>query len=130
MTKRLLNSLGAMVRAKRDRKTLREAAKEVGIGPATLMRVENGRVPDVTTFGKICKWLEVDPGSFLDFRRPDSSSGAAESDDMVQPIQISAHLRVDQTPKPETIEALSKMILIALQKQEKPETTAIIDDDV
>lgn len=129
MPKRLLSSLGAIVRARRGRKTLREAAKDIGIGPATLMRVENGRIPDVTTFGKICKWLEVDPGSFLDFSRPDSTPGDVAGDNVVQPIQISAHLRADQTPKPETIEALSKMILIAHKRQEKPEATAI-DDDV
>jgi hypothetical protein len=89
------------------------------------MRVENGRIPDLTTFGKICRWMEVDPASFLDYRRPNPSASAA--DDVVQPVQISAHLRVDQTPKPETIQALSKMILIALKRQEKPEATAIDD---
>lgn len=128
MAKRLLSSLGAMARARRGGKTLREAAKEIGIGAATLMRIENGRIPDVTTFGNICKWLEVNPGSFLGFGRSNSGFGAEDSNDTLQPIQISAHFRADQTPKPETIEALSTMILIALKKQEKPETTELDDD--
>jgi len=44
---------------------LAAAVKEIGIGPATLMRVESGRIPDVETFGKICKWLKKDPAEFL-----------------------------------------------------------------
>jgi transcriptional regulator with XRE-family HTH domain len=127
MPKRLLTSLGAMTREKRGRKTLREAAKEISIGPATLMRVENGRIPDVATFGKICQWLEVNPGTFFEL------GGFSLTDrprtNVLQPIQISAHLKVDQTPRQETIDALSKMILVAMAKQGKPESTPI-DDDV
>src|SRR5438270_13799008 len=59
MPTRKLSSLGAMVKKKRGSAKLRETAKAIGIGPATLMRVESGRVPDVSTFGKICQWLQV-----------------------------------------------------------------------
>ena len=127
MAKRLLSSLGAMVRNQRGKRTLREAAKEIGIGPATLMRVENGRTPDLSTFGKICKWVQVDPASFLDFDKPDQLHTTFES--TTEPVQISAHFRADQTPRPETIHALSQMILLAIKKQGKAETTAL-DDDV
>jgi transcriptional regulator with XRE-family HTH domain len=61
MPRRTLGSLGAMVREKRGTRKLRDVAAEIGIGPATLMRVEAGRIPDVGTFGKICRWLGVDP---------------------------------------------------------------------
>src|SRR6267154_6458518 len=67
MPKRPLESLGLIVREKKAHRKLRETAKEIGIGPATLMRIESGRIPDVETFGKICRWLQVDPGTFLVF---------------------------------------------------------------
>ena len=110
MPKPILHRLGVMVRERRDKRKLREVAQEIGIGAATLMRVENGRIPDVTTFGLICKWLKVDPGTFLGFEGINTTGRSSE-------IQISAHLRVDQTPKPETVNALAKMILLAARKQ-------------
>lgn len=107
MTNRTLASLGAMVKKKRGERKLRETAHEIGVGPATLMRIENGRIPDVATFGKICKWLGEDPGSFLGF---ESKSPAASTS---RQIMVSAHLKVDQTPSPETANAIAKMILYA-----------------
>src|SRR5438067_731591 len=44
---------------------IREAAKLVGVSPATLSRVENQKIPDLETFSKICKWLGKDPALFL-----------------------------------------------------------------
>ena len=120
MPTRTLGSLGAMVRKKRGDAKLRDVAKTIGIGPATLLRVESGRIPDITTFGKICNWLKVDPGSFLGY----------ESHEASQPTQnvasapitlVSAHLKADQTPKPETVNALAKMILFAARRQRSTE---------
>lgn len=119
MTNPTLANLGTRVKKHRGDKTLREAAKEIGIGPATLMRVETGRVPDVDTFGKLCRWLNVDPGVFLGFTpqqttRPTSSSSAA--------LVVSAHLRADSTQSPETAQALARMILLATSRQIPKET--------
>jgi DNA-binding Xre family transcriptional regulator len=111
-----------LVREKRRSKKLREAAQEIGIGAATLMRVENGRIPDLTTFGKICKWLEVDPGAFLGFEKQDSSREAT-AEDSTKSLLVSAHLRADHTSKPETIQALATMIYCALKNQPKVEET-------
>jgi len=125
MASRKLSSLGALVRKKRGERKLRETARDVGIGPATLMRVENGRIPDIETFGKLCKWLEVDPGSFLGFEREQSSSNSqAASPDT--PISLSAHFRADQTPEPATVSALAKMILLAVRSQHGSE---ILEED-
>lgn len=38
---------------------IREAAKEIGISPATLSRYENENIPEVTNYANICKWLNV-----------------------------------------------------------------------
>lgn len=37
--------------------TMRDVAKEVGIGAATLMRLEKGHSPDGATLAKILAWL-------------------------------------------------------------------------
>ncbi|HZT71432.1 MAG TPA: helix-turn-helix transcriptional regulator [Terriglobia bacterium] len=108
MPRRPLASLGALVREKRDKTKLREAASEIGISPATLLRVESGRIPDVVTFGKLCHWLGTDPSTFLGTEeRPKTSAQPAEL------VSMSAHFKADRTPKPETIQALAKMLLFA-----------------
>jgi transcriptional regulator with XRE-family HTH domain len=117
MTRRPLSSLGVMVREKRGTRKLREVAQEIRIGPATLMRVENGRIPDVTTFGKICNWLGVDPGSFLGFQRKDQPAQEVTHHQASPAVIISAHLKAEQTPKPQTVQALASMILFAMKIQ-------------
>jgi len=115
MQTRKLSSLGALVRKKRGERKLRETANEIGIGPATLMRVENGRIPDIETFGKLCNWLKIDPGSFLGFR-PDAGQ-PAQLTQSEPAISLSAHFRADRTPEPATVNALAKMILLAVRSQ-------------
>jgi transcriptional regulator with XRE-family HTH domain len=113
MPKRPLESLGVIVREKRAHRKLRETAKEIGIGPATLMRIESGRIPDVETFGKICRWLKKDPAEFLGF-----DVGLRKASSTEQSIStIAAHFKADQTPKPETVKALVQMVLIAMSTQ-------------
>lgn len=114
MAKRRLESLGALVRDRRGARKLRETAAEIGISAATLLRVEAGRIPDVATFGKLCQWLSVDPGQFL---WSDDAARTAPSQDSRQRLQVSAHLKVDQTQQPETIRALAEMILLAANAQ-------------
>ena len=117
MPQRSLGNLGTMVRTKRGEAKLRETAQQIGIGLATLLRVESGRLPDITTFGKICQWLGVNPGSFLGF----ASSQARGTVEDYHPLFVSAHLKVDRTPNPATANALAKMILLAAQSQRATE---------
>jgi transcriptional regulator with XRE-family HTH domain len=119
MPSRKLSSLGALVRKKRGERKLRETAREIDIGPATLMRVENGRIPDIETFGKLCNWLKIDPGSFLGFQ-PEVSQ-TAQLTSMEPTISLSAHFRADRTPEPATVNALAKMILLAVRSQQGSE---------
>ena len=47
--------LSAMVRAKRGSMGLRAAAEEIGdISASTLSRIEQGRIPDLDTFFRLC----------------------------------------------------------------------------
>lgn len=121
MPTKTLGSLGTMVRTKRGDKKLRDAAAEIGIGAATLLRVESGRIPDVATFGKICSWLGVDPGAFLGFESTAKKLAARKEDEESGLMLVSAHMRADQTPQPETLNALAKMIWYVQKNQRATE---------
>ena len=100
----------------------RDTAAIIGISAATLMRVESGRIPDVETFGKLCAWLDVDPGQFLGYTKK-----AAAAEVKSEPLSISAHFKADKTPKPDTVAALAKMILLAMRTQ--PTNKELESDD-
>lgn len=104
------------MRERRGTRKLRETAAEIGIGPATLLRVEGGRIPDVVTFGKICQWLGVDPAMFLGVDDAARKKEGVHSGER-QRLFVSAHLKVDQTPQAATIQALAEMILLAANAQ-------------
>lgn len=89
--------------ARRGEKGVRAVAKEIGISHATLSRVERGYMPDLETFSKICKWLEVDPGEML---------GCKTAQKTAVP-NVSVHFRKDQAIAPKTAQALANMILAA-----------------
>lgn len=57
--------LGTVIRRYRvtNELTLREVGKEIGIGAATLMRLEQGREPDGMTLIKVLAWLFSENGS-------------------------------------------------------------------
>ena len=55
-----------MVRGKRDTTSLRVAAERIGTSAPTLSRIENGGIPDLQTFGKVCRWLGADPATLLE----------------------------------------------------------------
>jgi hypothetical protein len=75
------------------------------------MRVENGRIPDIETFGKLCHWLQIDPGSFLGFEsKPESTSETTFT-------SMSVHCKTDQNPQPATVQALAQMMLLAMRMQ-------------
>jgi transcriptional regulator with XRE-family HTH domain len=50
--------LGKVIRTYRlmQELTLRELGQEIGIGAATLMRIEKGHEPDGTTLAKVLAW--------------------------------------------------------------------------
>lgn len=117
MPKKPLASLGVAVREKRSARKLREVAKEIGISPATLMRVENGRVPDLVTFGKLCQWLNVDPGVY--FALPESDQSKERIGEAGGPLVMSVHFRADKTPNENTVKALATMLLTAAGEERK-----------
>ena len=97
-----LDTLGQLVTEKRGPYGIRATAAKIGISPATLSRVENGRLPDLENFRRICRWLKVDPSVVLGL---DANIGN-------RPI-AAVHFRKKQTMKLETATALADMILAA-----------------
>lgn len=81
----------------------RSAAAEAGVSSATLSRVENGNVPDLATFAKICRWLGVDPATFL----------GVETGGMPAKPAAVVHFRKKKTFSPETAASLAELILAA-----------------
>ena len=97
-----LDALGQLVSDKRGHNGVRATAAKIGISPATLSRVENGHLPDLENFQKICRWLRVDPSAVLGF----------DAGNVSRPI-AAVHFRKKQTIQLETASALAEMILAA-----------------
>lgn len=98
-----------MIKSKRGNIGLRQLSAEIGISPSTLSRVEQGNLPDIDTYMRLCKWLEVSPDYFTDTTdvKTNPKSG------------VIAHLRADKTLPSETAEALIQMINLAYESTQK-----------
>jgi transcriptional regulator with XRE-family HTH domain len=60
-----LAQLGALLRQRRGRLSLRQAAAEAGVSFSTFTRIEAGAQPDLTSFTLLCAWLGISPGQFF-----------------------------------------------------------------
>ena len=57
-----LPKLSALLAKKRDGRPFRLIAEEIGsVSAPTLSRIEKGRLPDLDTFMRLCRWLKVSP---------------------------------------------------------------------
>lgn len=106
-----LESLGRLVAKKRGEQGIRAAAKEVGISPSTLSRVENGHLPDLENYRKICAWLGIDPATVV---------GKADSGARTNVAR--AHFKKDGAIRQETAAALAELILAAQRAIELQES--------
>lgn len=113
-----LRQLGERLRRERGERGIRDAAREIGVSPATLSRVERGYLPDLQTFGKICRWLRIDPAELLgiDVEKPKAASPT-------QPAfaAATAHFRADQTTSASLADALAQMLLAGQEMLKLPE---------
>ena len=102
-----LESLGRLIVKKRGKQGIREAAKEIGISSSTLSRVENGHLPDLANYQKICKWLGIDPSVVV------GSPATGAKTDIAR-----VHFKKDGEVKQETAAALAELILAAQRAAE------------
>jgi DNA-binding Xre family transcriptional regulator len=96
-----IDQLGQLIIEKRGVMGVRAAAAEIGTSSATLSRIENGQIPDLETFSKICRWLKVNPSEILGFKPAE------------QPAAAAVHFRKDSTLDPATGSSLGKLIVAA-----------------
>ncbi|MBL1232570.1 MAG: helix-turn-helix transcriptional regulator [Flavobacteriales bacterium] len=98
-----------MIKSKRGSTGLRALATEIGISASTLSRVEQGNLPDIDTYLRLCNWLEVSSDFFtLENKNIDSSKKG-----------VIAHLRADKSLPANTAEALIQMINLAYASSEQ-----------
>lgn len=98
-----MNLFLAQLRIRRGKTNLRDAAKQIGdISASSLSRIENGKIPDMEVFLRICDWMGVSPDSFI-------RSGDGENDTNT-PEVIEAHLRADKYLDDDTAEAIAEMV--------------------
>lgn len=102
LTAEKIEEFANQVSKRRGALGVRAAAKEIGISPATLSRIENQHVPDLATFAAVCAWLKVDPSEFLGLKPRTLEAETA-----------TVHLRKRNTIQVETAEALGGLIIKA-----------------
>jgi transcriptional regulator with XRE-family HTH domain len=106
-----VGTLATLVRTKRAGRGLREVADEIGeVSPSTLSRVENEKAPDLTTFLRICDWLQVPPAQLLLNEEVVAEGKATDTSE-----KIALLLRSDSQLDPATANALAAIIKATYQ---------------
>jgi transcriptional regulator with XRE-family HTH domain len=100
-----IDDFGRILAAKRGTRGVRAAALDADVSSATFSRVENGNLPDLQTFAKLCKWLARDPREFLGMELGFSSVSYQQ--------KTVVHFKKKRTVKVETAKALGELILAA-----------------
>lgn len=101
--------LSMMLNEKRGKQGLRVTAEQIGgVSASTLSRIEQGKVPDVDTFIKVCKWLEVSTDEFI--------MGGQSDDEKSTLDKISYHLRADKALDNDTLKMLQQVIKMAFER--------------
>ena len=106
-----IEKFARLVKNKRGRKNLREIAKEIGeVSISTISRIEQGKIPDLSTYMKICEWLEVSPEEF---------SINISDKEKSHKDEIFFHLRADRSLSPDVADAITKMIELAYKNSDE-----------
>ena len=106
-----IEKFAQMLKHKRSKRNLRDIASEIGdVSISTLSRIEQGKIPDLSTYMKICEWLDVSPDEFaLNLKSPQQ----------IHKKEIFFHLRADRTLSQDVSDALTKMIELAYLNAEE-----------
>jgi transcriptional regulator with XRE-family HTH domain len=90
-----------MLRERRGKLSLRQAAAEAGVSFSTFTRIEAGAQPDLTSFTLLCAWLGISPGQFF---TPVSERQVAPIDEVI------AHLSADPRLEPEAASKIADVL--------------------
>ena len=105
-----LDALVAALDSERKAKGLswRQLAKEAGVSPSTLTRMQQGKSPDVNTFTALTQWLNIAAERFY----TDHPSGPAQEDPLAV---ISTLLRGKKKMNPKAMAALQELVNAAFK---------------
>jgi transcriptional regulator with XRE-family HTH domain len=105
-----VNRFSAAVKTKRGGRGLREVAQEIrDVSASTLSRIEQGSIPDLETYFRICSWLGVSPESFSQAQVPADSPTANLADTIEQ------QLRAEKKLPDEAINTIAQVVRFAYQ---------------
>jgi transcriptional regulator with XRE-family HTH domain len=110
--------LARRVRSKREAEklSLRAAAKDLEMSPATLSRVESGEhLPQRDHLLRLAKWAEMPLGTISKARR----NAMVHGDDAGTLEAVSLHFRADEDLKPEDAEILVELVRAAYERMHK-----------
>jgi transcriptional regulator with XRE-family HTH domain len=103
-----VESLVAALNAEREARGIswRKLAHEAGVNPSSLTRMQQGKLPDVNTFGALTQWLRMPAERFM--------SGSADSQAKPHPLAVaSTLLRGKREMSPEALKALEELVQAA-----------------
>lgn len=108
-----IQEFATLLRERRGTRGLRAVAKEIGeVSASTLSRIEQGKLPDLDTFIRICRWLDVPPDEFM----VGYDTNTEDTEQVIDRQRIAvAHLRADPILDPKISEALVEMINLAYE---------------
>lgn len=81
----------------------RQLAKQAGVSPSTLTRMQQGKRPDVDTFGALVQWLNIPAEEFL--LRPEHEMGEKRPSARVKTV-----LRAKRELSPDAADALQELL--------------------
>ena len=95
-------------RRKAEELSWRELARQAKVSPSTLTRMQQGKRPDVDTFGALVKWLGAPADDFL--------VGSQRVERRAHPVTaVSALLRGKKELSPQAAEALDDLVQAAFK---------------
>jgi transcriptional regulator with XRE-family HTH domain len=86
----------------------RQLAKDAGVSPSTLTRMQQGKSPDVNTFSALTRWLDIPAERFY----AETSQQSAPEDPLAV---ISALLRGKKKMNPKAVAALQELVNAAFK---------------
>ena len=87
----------------------RQLAKEAGVSPSTLTRMQQGKSPDVNTFSALTRWLHIPAERFY----ADQPEHPARHEDPM--AVISSLLRGKKKMNPKAVAALQELVSAAFK---------------
>jgi transcriptional regulator with XRE-family HTH domain len=118
MSQNLLNvdAIIAALDSERRAKSLswRQLAKEAGVSPSTLTRMQQGKSPDVNTFSALTRWLKTPAERF--YLNPAAANQTADAAALDDPMAVvSTLLRGNKKMNPKALAALQELVNAAFK---------------